>query len=159
MTGKGKIALGCGIGCVVVGGIVTAVAAVLFVGRVAEGPQDVEITVNAPLKVARDEEFTIEVQVRNTSSKQRLLDSLDLADEYLAGVAIRSSEPPYRDSMHVPIDNSYSYEYRTPIPPGGTVAVRFRAQGLKAGDHTGDVDVCVDWGGSCISRPLRTLVE
>jgi hypothetical protein len=158
VTGKAKVALGCGIGCLVVG-LLAAVGGAIFLGRVAEGPKDVEVTVTAPPRVARDAEFTIEIHVRNTGSQKRVLDSLDLADEYLAGVAIRSSEPPYKDTLHVPIDNSYSYEFRTPIPPGGAVVVRFRALALKPGDHSGDVDVCVDWGGSCTSHPLRTLVE
>jgi hypothetical protein len=157
MTGKAKVAVGCGIGCLV--GLLGLVAGLFVLDRMTEAPKDIEVLVTVPSRVARDQEFTIEVQVRNTGSAARELNSLDVADEYLAGVAIRGSEPPYRDTLHVPIDNSYSYEFRKPIPPGGALVVRFRAVGLKAGDHSGDVDVCVDSGGTCTSHLLRTMVE
>jgi hypothetical protein len=158
MTGKAKVALGCGIGCLGLA-VVSGVGALLWVGHLADAPQKVEVSVEAPPRVARDQEFAITVRVRNTAGKPCVLDSLDVADEYLAGVAIRSSEPPFKDTMHLPIDNSNSYEYKKTIPPGQDLVVRFRAVALRPGDHSGDIDVCVDWGGNCTSHPLRTMVD
>jgi len=162
VTGKAKVALGCGIGGCLGVGLLALVAGFFFLDRITDEPKDVEVLVSVPARVTRNEEFTIEVQVRNTGSSRRTLDSLDVADEYLTGVAIRSSEPPYRDTMHVPIDNSYSYAFHTPIPPGNSLVVRFRAVGLKAGDHSGDVNTEPNWARGCaVSRIscglLRTI--
>jgi hypothetical protein len=72
---------------------------------------------------------------------------------------ILGTEPGYHGSMHVPIDNTVSYKFELPIPPGGVAEVTLEAQALRAGDFGGDFDFCIDSETSCLSTYVRTFVE
>jgi hypothetical protein len=122
-------------------------------------PEDIEVSVDAPARVAEGETFLITARARNTGDEPRRLVDLDLADEYLEGVLILGTEPAYRDSMHVPIDNTVSYEFELAIPPGGVAEVMLEAQALRAGDFSGDFDFCIDSETSCLSSHVRTFVD
>jgi len=127
--------------------------------QIASGPKDVTIQVNAPLHVKVKEEFVVEVRVQNTASQSQRLDSIDVGDTYLQGVAIQRSEPAFKQSMHVPLVNMQSYEYGTPIAAGGEVVVKFYAVAVKVGDYSATVDVCINSASSCSSHPTRAVVE
>lgn len=124
-----------------------------------EEPENIEVAVEAPARVAEGETFRIVARARNTGDGERRLVDLDLADEYLEGIMILDTEPGFRESMHVPIDNTVSYKFELPIPPGGAAEVTLEAQALRAGDFAGDFDFCIDSETRCLSSHVRTLVE
>ncbi|MGH9776840.1 MAG: hypothetical protein ACRD5I_00355 [Candidatus Acidiferrales bacterium] len=127
--------------------------------QIASGPKDVTIQVNAPLHVKVKEGFVVEVRVQNTSAQSQRLDSIDVGDRYLQGVAIQSTEPAFKQSMHVPIVNMQSYEFGQPIAAGGEVVVKFHAVAVQAGDYSATVDVCINSASSCSSHPIRAVIE
>ncbi|HEX9764164.1 MAG TPA: hypothetical protein VGA39_02680 [Candidatus Acidoferrales bacterium] len=127
--------------------------------QIASGPKDVTIQVNAPLHVKVKEEFVVEVRVQNTSAQSQRLDSIDVGDRYLQGVAIQRTEPAFKQSMHVPIVNMQSYEFGQPIAAGGEVVVKFHAVAVQAGDYSATVDVCINSASSCSSHPIRAVIE
>ena len=143
--------------------VLCVVAPLLLVGSciawLLEEPENVDITVEAPLTVMKGEPFVIDIQVTNTSEEPQLLHSVDVYDAYLKGIAIEHTEPKYLQAFHVPIDNTQSYEFKQEIPPGGTVTVRFHAVGVKPGDYSAYVDVCINTGTNFLTYPLRTVVE
>lgn len=146
--------IGCGV--LVVLGLGGCFVAVRFL---LQEPEDIEVSVDAPAQVAEGETFRIVARARNTGDEDRSLVDLDLADEYLAGIMILDTEPGYHGSMHVPIDNTVSYKFELPIPPGGEAEVTFEAQALTAGDFAGDFDFCIDSETTCLSSHVRTLVQ
>jgi len=122
-------------------------------------PEDVTVKVDAPLRVVEGQDFPVVVTVTNTAGRAQTLNSLDVADAYIAGIAITSSTPPFTDSMHVPIDNTWSYEYMLDIPAGGEVQVTLNASALKVGDFNGDIGACINSDSNFLSMPVRTVVS
>jgi len=147
------------IGCLLLLVGLAATAGCDAVEQIASGPKDVTIQVNAPLHVKVREEFVVEVRVQNTASRAQRLDSIDVGDRYLQGVAIQSTEPAFKQSLHVPLVNMQSYEYGQPIAAGGELVVKFHAVAVKAGDYSATMDVCINSGSSCSSQPIRAVVE
>jgi hypothetical protein len=124
-----------------------------------ELPEDVEVRAEAPVSASTDEAFKVVLTVRNTGSETKTLVDVDIADEFLEGVVIQSMDPPFKDAMHIPFDNTQSYSMDLPVPPGQTVTVTVNAYAAHAGDWSGDVDFCIDSAVSCISYPMRTIVR
>jgi len=87
------------IGCFLLLVGLAATAGCDAVEQIASGPKDVTIQVNAPLHVKVREEFVVEVRVQNTASRAQRLDSIDVGDRYLQGVAIQSTEPAFKQSL------------------------------------------------------------
>ncbi len=131
----------------------------LACGGLLTQTSDFRAVVDAPAIVTMGEPFTVRVTVHNTADKVQILDSLDVADEWLEGVTVTVSTPPYTRADHVPLDNTWSYIYETPIPPGGSVEVVLEATGTQIGAFKGEVDVCVGGVARFNSYPLATTVE
>jgi hypothetical protein len=154
--------IGLGVGCLVLGGCTALVVALGFgslsaIGSAIEAPSDIDLGVIAPATVQLNEGFSILVRIRNLAAQQQSLDSIDIADGYLAGVAIQGSDPGYSDAYS--IFGYQSHTYRIPIPAGTELIVQFRAVAVQAGDFRGDMDVCINTGTHCLTRPLRTVVS
>jgi hypothetical protein len=153
-----KVALGCGIGCLVLV-IVGAALMVKFAVWISQEPEDVEVTVTAPLQAAPGEEVVLEVSVTNLSDEPQLLDSVDIFDSYMRGIAVSRTDPPYTNFFHVPIVDARTYEFKRTIPAGETLVVTFHAVAVQVGDYAGQVDVCINLPSSCLGRPVRTVVR
>lgn len=146
------------VGCLVVAGILVVALVLSFDSCFAE-PEGVTVTAEAPLNVSRGARFTLVATVENHSAQPRKLIDIDVADEYLKGVAIETTEPPFQSAEHVPIDNTVSHSFDLTIPANGKVEVRFTALAAQPGDFAGDLDFCIDSETRCISRNVRTIVE
>ena len=137
----------------------SAAIALLVVGGCLAPPEDVRVGVEAPAIVEAGESFTIVATVHNDAPTEQILTDLDVADEYLKGINIGASDPPFSDSMHIPIDNTRSYSFDLPIPPGGSISVTFEAVALHPGDYAGEIDFCINSDVSFVSSPVRTVVR
>jgi len=124
-----------------------------------EPSSEVQVSVDAPPTVRKGQRFTVTARARNQGATRHTLVDLDVADSYLKGIVIERAEPPFIDTMHVPIDNSMSYTFNQPIDPGSERVVLFHAFAAHAGDHAGDIDFCIDSTARCRSIPVRTVVE
>jgi hypothetical protein len=158
MTGTAKVftfvAVGCGL--LVVGG---AVVAVLGLSWIVREPTGVEVLVETPLQVALDQRFQMVTVIKNTGPKSLTVVDVDVANSYLEGVVVQSSQPPFRDAMHVPIDETISHSFDQTVEPGSELRVTFEMVAVHPGDFAGDVDFCIDSELRCISYPVRTLVR
>ena len=122
-------------------------------------PQDIIVNVVAPLHIVKGEEFVFEVGVENTSASTQILYSIDIWDKYVEGISIIRSEPQFTNSFHIPIDNTQSYEFKKDIPAKDKLVIRFYAVGIKPGDYSSYLDVCINTGIDFISHPIVTIVE
>lgn len=156
MTTKKIIALGCGfVGLI---GVLLVALFVLFVAHIAQDPENMRITVDAPTTVKQGQEFQLVVQVINDRSKGPLtVDSIDIGEDYLKGFAVVSCEPAFAASTKIPIDDSRSYEFKAPVPPGGTNQFVFKLQARQAGHFSGELDVCE--GMRFLTMVVETQVE
>ena len=122
-------------------------------------PENISVDVFAPLHVVEGEEFVFEVQVENTADRSQLLYTIDIWDEYLVGIFVHRTEPPFTDCYHIPIDNTQCYEFNKNIPAKGKLVVEFYAVGTEPGNYSSYLDVCIGTGGSFLTHPIITIVR
>lgn len=122
-------------------------------------PQNVEVSVEAPVEVRQGERFTIRARIRNTAPELQELVDLDIADAYLKGIVIERTEPPFKEAMHVPIDDTMSYKLELPVPSGEERVVVLHAYAAHPGDYAGEFDFCVNTIYDFVSYPARTVVR
>ena len=122
------------------------------------GSGQVAVRVDAPTNVNVGEAFSITVTIQNPGEEDHLLDSIDIGTSYLDGVAVETSEPPYSDTFHIPVDNTISHTFLADIPAGETLEVTFQAVAYASGLFVGDFDVCIDTGYSCQFLTISTNI-
>ena len=137
----------------------TFITILLFFIHGCETPENVICSIECPITVNKGDEFIITVNVKNIDSKKQTLVSLDIGDEYLAGIAILKTIPDYYDLMHIPIDQTVSYTYNLNIGPGDTSTIKLYAKALSIGDYSSEIDFCINSSLSFLSKSIRTLVE
>ena len=122
-------------------------------------PRNIKVSAEAPLRVRISQTFVIKAIVENTADKPQKLVALDISRDFLEGVAIKSTKPEFSEAKPVPLDNTVSYEFHMPIPPGGKVEIELLAEGVKKGDFSGTIDYCINTDYSFLSYPVRTIIE
>jgi hypothetical protein len=122
-------------------------------------PRDVSVSIDAPVSVSEGREFVFTCVVANKAAKSQKLLSLDVADEFLKGIVVRSTEPAFTEAMHLPILNVMSYSFDRTLTPGESLKVVFRCYAAKAGDWSGEVTFYINSNTSALTQPLRTIVE
>ncbi len=132
---------------------------IVLVAGLGCSPENVQISVEAPTTVKKDDRFEIKASVRNTAATAQTLVDIDVGEEYLEGIVIEGTEPPFSEAMHIPIDNTMSYSFDLPIAPGAEVVVVFHAYAAQASDYSSEVDFCINSEVSCLSYPIRTIVQ
>ena len=120
---------------------------------------DIEIEIASPEVVNVNQAFEIQWLIRNDSANQQTLVDIDLADEYLQGIVIESSDPPFSASEHEAIGSYVSYSFDLPIPPEQTTEITFSALGKVPGDYSGVIGFCINSRLSCLEYELLTTVE
>ena len=161
MRNRGLL-VGLGIGCLLLAGcgvlaVVLGVGGIKSLGSAVAEPTDIELGVIAPSDVQLGESFSLLVRVRNLAAQSQTLDSIDITDEYLAGVQIQGADPGYSEVFSVL--GYQSHTFRVPIAAGTELIVQFRAAATQAGDFSGEMDVCINTGSNCMTRPLRTVIN
>ncbi len=160
---KVTFALGVGCGVIVIlcigmcaGGMVTTG---FFVKMALQHPENVTMHIDAPIQVTKGEELVIHIEVENVAPESQLLHSIDISSDYLAGIVIRSADPPFVDSFDVSAGDMTSYTFQHKIPPGTAVDVQLSAVAIESGDFAGLIQVCIKNGYICESLATRTVVE
>ena len=152
----GKVIL---IGCV--GLLVLCVLAAALVGAfvwyVSKDPEAMEVSVEAPITVARGEDCELVVSVVNRRPGTLHLTTIDVGESYLEGFNVLSTEPSYKASTTIPIDNSRSYTFEADIPAGATNVFTFKLRASRKGRFTGDIDTCE--GMRFVTHVVDTTVE
>jgi hypothetical protein len=141
MKTRTAILIGCG--SVLAVALAALIGVVVFIAYVAKEPAGLRAHVESPDQVADGETFEVRVVVVNDRADKPLtVSSIDIADEYLEGFVVRGTEPVAKQSIHVPFDNSQSFEFDSVVPPNGTNIFTFQLRARKEGFYHGDVDVC-----------------
>jgi hypothetical protein len=153
----GKVLAIVGVGCLVlvVAVVVALVAGVRWLGT---DPPDIVVRVEAPVQVLEGQDFEVKASVKNDSGRPRTLVDVDIADAYLAGIAVRAATPPFKGSSHVPVDDTISHSFDLTLPPHSDTNITFGMSAVHTGDFAGDFDFCIDSEVKCISYTVRTVV-
>lgn len=121
--------------------------------------EHIELDIDQPIDVQAGEIFQTTISISNTASFHQELYSIDIADEYLEGILLVESEPQFKESSHVPIDETESYRYNLTIAPHQTLEVLLTFKATQSGVYRGDADFCINSDYNFISFPLRTVVN
>ncbi len=151
-------AITCGCIAIVLTGLAALGAFGIFIFYVAQEPEGVRISADGPTEVRVGETFDLTITVTNERTDEDVeLSDIDIADEYIDGFTVASIEPKPDSSMHIPIDNSWSFTFDDGIAPQTTVTYIFKLRAEKPGLHRGDVDVCE--GVRFITAMAQTVVK
>ena len=135
------IALGCVV-AVALTGLVGVVTVGGFLYHVSQDPVGVAVSVDVPLDVTVGETFPLVVTVTNEREGETLsMNDIDIAEEYLAGFIVVSTDPVEKSSMHIPLDNTMSYTHDVDIAPGESRDFTFNLRAEETGVFRGEVDV------------------
>ncbi|ODS35790.1 MAG: hypothetical protein A7316_01335 [Candidatus Altiarchaeales archaeon WOR_SM1_86-2] len=149
--------------------ILLLIAGIVFLSVFMELPENIIVNVDSPVQVKQNQEFNINVTIKNTANNPQKLVSIDVRDSYLKGISIKSSDPPYKDSFHLPVYDSFTYDYHTDIPANGELDIVLTAAAVKTGDFRGDIELYIDEDidcvkkqdcyGNCLPIYIRTVVS
>ncbi len=142
----------------------TFALAVLLTGpllgcSVTNGPSNIVVSVEAPLRVKAGADFEIKARVKNTAASTQTLVSIDISEKYLNGIAIQRTDPPFLEASQIPIVNTTSYRYDLKLQSQEEKVITLVASALKKGDHVGEADFCINTDYSFLTHPIRTFVE
>jgi len=155
-----------GIGCFglllcVLGLVIFGIGGLAWLGN--QEPQNVDIKVDTPINAEINKAVEIRITITNTGTVSITLDSLDMTLSYLDGFFINQSDPPYTDTYEfdnpVTKEKARSFTYQRAIMPGDTLTVTFRGVAVKAGDFSGEVNVCTNSFYECQASIARTIVK
>ena len=135
--------------------VLLALSALLSCGP----PKDVSVSIDAPVAVSQGREFRFNCLVTNKAAKPQKLLSLDVADGFLKGIVVRSTDPAFTEATHLPILNAVSYSFDRTLAPGESLKVVFQCYAAKAGDWSGEVTFYVNSTATALTYPLRTIVK
>ncbi len=136
----------------------SCIGGIAWVYSIAKAPENINIQVDAPLEVSNGDRFVVTIRIENTASETQVLHSIDVWDRYLEGIAIVSTEPAYRQSYHVPIDNTQAFEFYRDIGPYETITITLNATAVSPGDFNSFFDACINSDISYLTFPIRTVV-
>jgi hypothetical protein len=124
-----------------------------------DSPQNIEVSVQAPLRVKDGESFEIRARVRNTADEVQTLVDLDFSDRYLNGIAIESASPRFSEGTSYPEEHTFSYTFNLPVQPGAEAEIVLQARAVSPGDYSAELDFCINSPTSYLSYPIRTIVK
>ncbi len=140
-------------------GLLTCVGGIVWMFSLAREPENIVIRVDAPLEVSNGDQFVVTIRIENTADRTQVLHSIDIWDQYLVGIAIVGTEPAYRQSYHVPIDNTQVFEFYLDMPPRETTTVTLHATAVAPGDFNSFFDASINSDMSFLTYPIRTIVK
>ena len=120
-------------------------------------PQDIEIRVDAPLVVNQGEPFEIKLHAQNKGNTQVTLVAIDISQEYLRGIVIDSSDPPFSASEE--IFWIVSHFYNLSIPAGQEIEITLQAHGEVQGNYYEWFSFCIDSEMTCLDYEVLTTVQ
>src|SRR5262249_20244388 len=110
--------------------------------HLAQDPAEMAVYLESPEQVKQGETFDLRVVVVNERKRQTLkVTSIDLAEDYLEGLSVRSCDPSPRGSTSAALRTGQSYAFGKSIPPVHTNVFTFHLRARKTGSFKGDVDV------------------
>lgn len=140
-----KWMFGCGVGCVVMGGLtfIAIIGLLLYFGR---DPENFLVDIDYPWQVAVGEPFDVVMEMRNTGDTEIEVGDIDLdealSDSFLDGCRVLSSQPSMELDSAVP--GIKSFHYNRLIGPGEVQTVTFTVEAIEAGKWGGTVGIYAD---------------
>lgn len=154
MSTAGKVLL---VGCLLVM-VLGFGGCMVLVGWLIDDPDQVEVSVEAPIEVLHGEAFEIVARVHNRAGETQELTSLEVGVAYAAGIAVQSSRPPFVESRSRRPGGDVLFSYGLELAPGGEEVVVLEAVAAHPGDYAAEIEFCINDSVHCLSQVVRTVV-
>ena len=118
-------------------------------------PETIELDVQTPSIVVKDQVFNITISIKNTDSEIKKLKMVVIPDKYLEGIEVISSDPKYTNTAHG-FSEQYYYYY-IDIIAQGEQKINFTVKSVETGEFSGEI-----WAGIRPNFPgkiVSTVVE
>jgi len=143
--------------CLVGTVLVLSISRLLW-GTALNEPTTIEVQIDAPEQVTRNEPFAVTIQVTSLITSSQVLHSIDLDTNYLDHVRLSSSAPAYQAVQSLPLTHFASYRFETELLAMNSQAIELMFVGETVGEFSGVVDVCLEDGTLCLAQRLETEV-
>jgi hypothetical protein len=150
-----KLVFGCGLFVVLAAAAFFGWARYLATRTV---PAGIDVEVEIPDAVRHGDTFVVVARVTNGDDRGHSLVDLDVAESFLEGIVIERTEPPFAESIHVPLTNVRSHTYDLALPAGRTVEVHLHSFAADTGEHVGRFGFCIDSQTQCTFDLVRLVV-
>jgi hypothetical protein len=125
--------------------------------------EEVTVSWDVPVDMNVDETFGFLIAITNISSAPAELLNIDFSTNYLRGLLVETTDPPYINTFEYPPvgggEMFQSYSFNMPIAPGETLTIAFNGRAVLAGDFTGSILVCINSGVNCKTNIVRTIIK
>ena len=136
MNARTAIFIGC-LGVAILGTVIGGAIGV-WLWHVAEDPEGLWITVEAPLDVQIGETFKLVVTASNRLTDHELeLGDLDITDAYLKGFAIVSVSPDPKSTDIDTFNDCTTTRFAATVAPGSTARFEFELRAERVGKYRG----------------------
>lgn len=124
----------------------------------AEVPEQVDIQISAPDRIAVGEIDTILVHIENLASEPQMFDSIDLDLSYIEGIAITSVNPAYEELERLEMFGFESFYFFYPLSSRESIEISFTIEGLIPGQYFGLISVCINESNVCLDIEQSIIV-
>lgn len=123
--------------------------------------EEVTVSLDVPVEMQSGTPAEFSLDITNVHAEAVELNSIDISLNYLSGMFIESSDPPFVETSQ--FDNLgetfQTFTYDLSIAPGETVTLTFSGRALLAGDFSGIIDICINSAFNCKTNILRTIIK
>lgn len=145
----------------VFGAISLGVGGLFWLG--SQTPENIITDIDIPVSSEVGDNIVFEITITNTGTNTIKLNSIDISLNYLDGISVEYTTPPYTETSQYGgwIDDELyqSFYYTQLIEPGETLSIVFYGQAILAGDFSGELDICIDSESNCQTNIVRTIIK
>jgi len=134
-------------------------ATFLLLASCGTSVQDLHVSIDEVTTVALGEQYEVLVSIENYGTEDRLLTSIDIGNDYLAGAGLINSAPTYIEEWDFGFLGFQSYDYQMTIAPGEVLQVAYTFEARELGNYEGALDVCIDTESACIFNTIFTSIQ
>jgi hypothetical protein len=160
-----RVIIGIVVGVIVlcICGAIGFFAVLAFAGAGVGGTAGIDaaqISVSVPPSANQGDTVSIQITVQNPTGQNMDLDSIDIDNTYLNGIAITGSSPSFTEQYSLePFLPQESFTFHQNVPAGGSLTVLFTGTAVGSGTVSGALDVCIDDGADCKGTTIQTVIN
>jgi len=107
-------------------------------------PADVEVNVNMPKVVKVNEEFNIDVIIKNKAEKTEEFHGLDIDKDLIKSLKIMESKPNFQSAYIGKATGNQVYKYYLPLPGKNETSVSLKARIIEPGLIQGKLTIFIN---------------
>ena len=123
------------------GGLLAALTFGGFMAFFSGDPEGLQVKYNVSPNVRVGDNFSVEVALTDTGSKDITVNEIQLPNKILDGAVLKHAEPNFNSTSSY--GDKTVYQYGLQLKPGESKKVIFQYKAIKSGDFSGSADILV----------------